>query len=447
MSWSPARLWSRLVSNPLLVRVIRNSGYLLSATTISTGLSMVQGALTARLLGVEGFGMVGLITDFGSNVNRLTSFRMSQLVIHFVGDYTEKGKPREAAAVFKAAGLVEIASSLLAVALIVALAPFAAQVIAHDPGSASLFVVYSLAILANLIMETSTGLLQFADRFAALSWITLGQSVLTLALMAAAFVRQGDLLAVVIAFTAGKASGALASTGVALVEARRRWGPGWWRAPLHLLADRRREMIRFAWSTNLSTSIALLTRDSELLWLGAFSSPTQVGYYKVARAVTNILFVPVNPLISTTYREASLEVSARRWPNVRSLLRSGSLLASLWTLPAALGLVFFGHAFISWVYTPESAAAYGPLLILLIGTVAVNILYWNRSLLLLLGEPAYPNWVQLWAGLLKIAATVVFVPLTGAAGMAVLLSAYFATTTAVLVARTRQLLRRAEAEA
>jgi O-antigen/teichoic acid export membrane protein len=447
MSWSPARLWSRLASNPLLRRVMKNSGYLLSATTVSTAMSMVQGALAARMLGVEGFGLVGLITDFGSNINRLTSFRMSQLVLHYVGDYTEQGKPREAAAVFKAAGLVEIASSLLAVGLIVFLAPLAAQALAHDPGTASLFILYGLAILANLMMESSTGLLQLADRFAALSWITVGQSVVTLVLMAVAFGRHGDILAVVIAYTVGKASGALASSGAALVEARLRWGSGWWKAPLRLLADRRREMVRFAWSTNLSTSIALLTRDSELLWLGAFSSPTQVGYYKVARAVTNILFVPVNPLISTTYREASLEVSARRWPNVRYLLRSGSLLASIWTLPAALGLVFFGQAFISWIYTPDFSQAYVPLLILLIGTMAVNILYWNRSVLLLLGQPAYPNWVQLWAGLLKIGATAVYVPVSGAIGMAVLLSTYFVGTTAVLVARAQQALKRAEAGA
>jgi O-antigen/teichoic acid export membrane protein len=181
------------------------------------------------------------------------------------------------------------------------------------------------------------------------------------------------------------------------------------------------------------------------LWLGAFSTPTQVGFYKVARAVTNLLFVPVNPLISTTYREASLEVSARRWPNVRYLLRSGSLLASVWTLPAALGLVLFGHLFISIVYTPASAPAYGPLMILLVGAMAVNILYWNRSMLLLLGQPTYPNWVQLIAGIVKIAATIVVVPATGAMGMAGLLSAYFAGTTAILVARVRQVLRRAEA--
>ncbi|HET7009800.1 MAG TPA: oligosaccharide flippase family protein [Anaerolineales bacterium] len=443
MAW-PGRLWARLTANPLLQRVLRNSGYLLSASTLSTALSMLQGALAARMVGVEGLGLVGVITDFGSNVNRLTSFRMSQLVVHYVGEFTERGKPREAAAVFKVAGLVEIGSSLVAVALIAAFSPLAATFLGHDPATAPLFLVYGLAILANLMMESSTGLLQLADRFAALSWITLGQSLITLGLMAVAFVRGEGLLAVVVAYTVGKAIGAVAISLMALVEAGRRWGAGWWRAPMRLLWDRRMEMIRFAWSTNLSTTIALLTRDSELLWLSAFSSPTQVGLYKVAKAITNVLFVPVNPLISTTYREVSLEISARRWPNVRYLLRSGSILASLWTLPAALGLIIAGRGFISLVYTPDFVGAYVPLLILLAGTVIVNILYWNRSVLLLLGQAAYPNWVHLWAGVLKIVGTVVLVPMAGANAMAALLSAYFAGTTGVLVARTDGALRRAE---
>jgi O-antigen/teichoic acid export membrane protein len=445
MTWSPGRLWARLYANPLLQRVLRNSGYLLSANTLSMGLSMVQGALAARMVGVEGLGLVGVITDFGSNLNRLTSFRMSQLVIHYVGDFTEKGKPREAAAVFKVAGLVEIGSSLAAVGLIAIFSPLAARFLGHDPAVAPLFLVYGLAILANLMMESSTGLLQLADRYAALSWIALAQSLVTLGLMAIAFWRQEGLLAVVIAYTAGKASGAVASSALALVEARRRWGAGWWGAPLRLLWDRRVEMWRFAWSTNLSTTIALITRDSELLWLSAFSNPTQVGLYKVARAITNVLFVPVNPLISTTYREVSLEISARRWPNVRYLLRSGSILASLWTLPAAVGLAVLGRWFISLVYTPAFADAYSPLLILLVGTVIVNILYWNRSVLLLLGQASYPNWVHGWAGLLKIAGTIALVPASGANAMAALLSGHFAATTGVLVAHTDKALRQAEA--
>jgi len=438
-------LASRAAANPLLRRVLRNSGYLLSANVLATGASMLQGALAARLLGVEGLGVVGLVTDFASNVNRLTSFRMGQLVVRYVGEFSAADEHERAAAVFKAAGLFELASSLVAVALIVALAPLAAIVLTHDASFAPLFVLYSLAILANLTNESSTGLLQFGDRFALLARVSVAQSLGTLALMGAAFAAGGGLAEVVLVYTLGKASGAIAVSVLAVLEARRRWGGGWWRAPLAGLARRWREMARFATSTNLATTITLVTRDSELLWLGALSDPIQVGYYKIARALTNVVFLPVEPMISTTYRETSVEVSHRRWGNVRYLLRSGSLLAGAWTLVSIAGLAVFGPWVIRLVYTGAFLPAYPVLLVLLLGVGVVNVFYWNRSLLLLLGKPHLPNWVHAAFGVVKIAGSILWVPVGGAMAMAAMLSGYFAATTAALVRTSLVVLRRAEA--
>ncbi len=297
------QLISRAAANPLLRRMLRNSGYLLSANGLATAGSMLQGALAARLIGVEGLGIIGLVTDFATNVNRLTSFRMGQLVVRYVGEYGAADDEERAAAAFKAAGLIEIASSLVAVVLIVLLAPLAATVLAHDPDATPLFMLYGVAILANLMNESATGLLQLNDRFGLLARITVGQSLLTLVLMVLAFASGGGLTEVVLVYTLGKAAGAVATTALALVEARRRWGAGWWRARLPSLASRWREMARFATSTNLATTITLVTRDSELLWLGLLSDPVQVGYYKIARALAGIVALPVEPMISTTYRE------------------------------------------------------------------------------------------------------------------------------------------------
>ncbi len=438
-------LISRVTANPLFRRVLRNSGYLLSANGISASASMLQGALAARLLGVEGLGVVGLVTDFASNVNRLTSFRMGQLVVRYVGELSAEGDEEGSAAVFKAAGLVEIASSLVAVALIVALAPLAADLLAHDPAAAPAFRLYGLAILANLMNESATGLLQFGDRFSVLARITIGQSLLTLALMTAAFVTGGGLREVIWVYTLGKASGALAASLLALGEARRQWGPAWWKTPLSRLRVRWREMFRFATSTNLSTTITLITRDSELLWLGALSNPVQVGYYKVARALTGPVFLPVEPMISTTYREVAVEVGHRRWANVRYLLRSGTLLAAGWTLAATLGLAVLGPTLIRWVYTGEFAPAYPVLLVLLLGVIVVNVFYWNRSLLLLLGRPHIPNWVHAAVGTVKIAGSIVWVPVGGALAMAGLLSGYFVLTAGILARKSIARLRQAEA--
>jgi O-antigen/teichoic acid export membrane protein len=445
-SFAPRDLVSRALANPLFRRVVKNSGYLVSANALATAGSMLQGALAVRIVGVEGLGVLGIVTDFASNVNRLTSFRMSQLVVRYVGEFSAAQDEARAAAVFKAAGIVETVSSIVAVALILLLAPLAADYIVHDPATTDLFRLYGLAILGNLVMESSTGLLQVADRFHWLAWITVGSSVFTLVMMFLAFVTQGSLTEVVLVYAIGKAIGAIFVMGLAVVEAGRRWGRGWWKAKLSLLAPRWKEMARFATSTNIATTITLITRDSELLWLGLLTNPVQVGYYKVARALSGAVFLPVEPMVSTTYRETSVEVSHRRWPNVRYLFRSGSLLAAAWTLAAVFGLAVFGPWLIRLIYTPESLPAYPVLVILLVGVAIVNIFYWNRSLLMLLGMPQYPNWVHGIVGAGKIIGSILWVPIGGAVAMAGMLSGYFAVTTTILVRKSIQVLHRAEVE-
>jgi O-antigen/teichoic acid export membrane protein len=434
----------RFLGHPLIQRVMRNTGYLFSAQTISAALSMGQGILAARLLGVEGAGLVGIITQFASNINQLTSFRMGELVVSYVGEFSAKGKKVEAAAVFKVAALTEIVGSVLAYGLIVLLAPLGARIFAHRPELVGIITLYGLSVLGNLTVESATGLLQFFDRFRRLAVVTVGQSLLTILLIARAYLVDGTLEDVVLAYLAGKVVWGASITIIALVEARGQWGSGWWRAPVNSLRDRWRDLVRFGVSTNLSGTIKLLTRDSEMLWLGAFSTPLQVGFYKIAKAIVNILMMPITPLISTSYREVAREVASKQWANVRYLLRSGTILAAAWTLPAAAGLVIFGRWVVGLYGQEFLPVSYESLLILLVGVIAANILYWNQLILLPLGMPDYPTKVQFVVAIGKIAGTILLVPIMGANAMAMLFSGYLLLTSLILVGKSLREMQRVE---
>ncbi len=431
-----------MLRNPLMQRVMRNSGYLFTGSTLSAAMSMLQGILAARLLGVQAFGVLGIITVFASVINRLTSFRMSELVVSYVGEFSSRAQPARAAATVKSAAVAEAVSSVLAFALIALLAPVGARYLAHDPSTVGLFSLYGSMVLAHLVVETSTGVLQYFGEFRLQAWVQVGQSGLTLTLILGAVAAKAGLAAVVWAYLVGKVAWAIAMTAAAWLAAHRQWGPGWWRTPLSSIRDERRGMARFALSTNLTGTLTLVTRDSEVLWLGALTSPLQVGYYKVALAILNIVLIPVQPLISTTYREVAREVATRSWENVRYLLRSGSLIAASYSLAAAGGLAIFGVWVVSlWgpEFLPES---YWALLVLLPGVIVVSVFYWNRSVLLPLGLPEYPTKVTLAAALAKVGLIFLLVPRLGAVGMAISLGGFFIGTAALMVWKTLREIRR-----
>ena len=432
--------------NVLLRRILKNSGYLFSATGITAALGMVQGILAARLLGVAEFGLLGVITMFATVVNKLASFRMNELVVKYVAQRTAAEDARGAAVVFKAALLVEGGTSLLAFALLLALSPLGARYFAHDPATAPWFMLYGGAIvLANLVFESATGLLQISDRFRRIAAIQVMQSLLTLALIALAYLRRGGLLDVVLAYMTGKALGSLGLTAAGLREAHRRWGRGWFRLPLSGLRSRWRELARFAVSTNLSGTLSLINKDSELLWISLLRSPTEAGYYKLALALANLVQMPVSPLPRATYPELSREVARRNWRNVRYVLRQGSRLAFAYTALVALGLAALGRPLIAALYTPEYLPAYPALLILLLGFLVANTFYWNRVALLSLGRADLPAKINFGLALFKVGGILLLVPLWGYLANAGLLAASYLIGVTLAVGLFYRELRRREA--
>jgi O-antigen/teichoic acid export membrane protein len=431
----------RLFENELIRRVVKNSGYLFGATGGAAAISMLQSILAARLLGVTEFGILGTITLFTSVVNKFASFRMSELVVKYVGQYTVDGDEVRAAAVFKTAGILETFTSIFAFGLIWLLAPLGAQYFAKDVSMTSWFVLYGLIVLANFMAESSTGLLQIFDRYRIIAGITFGQSLVTLSLISLAYINQGGLFEVVLAYMGGKIVGAVTLAVAAVVLATRRWGPGWWRAPIGQLRDQANELVRFAFSTNISATINLVNKDGELLWVSALTGPTQAGYYKLALSLANLIQLPVSPLPQATYPELSREVAGKNWGNIRYILRQGSLLAFVYSAAAGLFLLIFGKPLIAWLYTPEFLPAYPALFILMVGLLVANTFYWNRISLLSLGLADYPAKINSIAAVLKVIGIFTIVPIYGYLGSAALLSGFYLFSVSLNARQTFKVLR------
>ena len=213
-------------------------------------------------------------------------------------------------------------------------------------------------------------------------------------------------------------------------------GRGWMRSPFNLLPPKR-EFWSFAFSSNFSGTVNLVTRDSEVLWLG-FLLPGEVGkiaagYYKTALAIINLILMPINPFIATTFPEISRAVGEKAWDKLRTLLKRLTAISAAWTFSVGIFLLFFGEWLITTFYGAEYAPATPAALILLLGFGMANILYWNRPLLLSLGMPTYPLKVMIFAGVAKILLSFLLVPRYGYIAQAALMSAYFIASVGLIV--------------
>lgn len=455
MSSDPARSWRLRFQewgrDRLLARVLKNSSYLFASYAIGAILTIV----TARLLGVAEFGVLGTVTVFVTNLNRLFSFRMGEVVVKYMGDALVRDEKERAAAVVKAAFLTEAATSLVAFAMLVLLAPFAATYFAKDPQSTPLFLIYGLSILTSAFSEAAVGVLQVTNHFRSQALINLLQTVLVAVLLGVAAVYQAGLLFVLGIYLLGKIIIGLGPALVALYWLPRVLGRGWWRMPFSALPPRR-ELARFAALTNFHGTVTMVARDSEIPVVSFFFGPTAAGYYKIALALINLIVQPINPFISTTYPEITRTYARHEWSRLRTLLRRVTVIAAGWTGLAAAGLVLVGGPLLFQTWTlfghtvdilSEYAPAYPLVLILLVGYGAANILFWNRPLLLAQGQAAFPFQASFWAMLGKVALTLILLPRSQLWVAAALLSAYLFVTVTVIAWRGIRGIEQAQAAA
>lgn len=427
-----------------LGRVLRNSGYLFTSTTLSALLSFLQGMFAVRLLGVADYGLIaGTVTVFASNVNRLLSFRMSEITVRYLGESMAQQARERAAATIKRLVLIESLTSLLSFLVLIMLSPWAARTLAKDPSITPWLIIYGLFILANPANETATGVLQALNRFNRLARLNAFQSLITAALISLAYWQRWGRIEVLLAYWLGKIYLSLATGWEGWRALRDELGMGWWQVPSAQAASWK-EILSFALSTNLNGTVNLLARDNVTLYLSALRSQTEVGYLRLGLGLINLVMLPIGPFIWPTYAELTRTIAERQWAITRRLLRRVSLIAAAWTVPTSLGLIVLGPWLIPFLYGQQAYPAYPALLLLLVGYGFANIFHWNRPLWLALGKPSLPLIAGAVAGALEIGLTFLLVPRGGYLMQAGLLSLYFLLSIGWLVWEGIKVLQKAE---
>ena len=438
------KIRTNLHQDPLLQRVLRNSSYLFGSNTISAALGVLQGIFVVRLLGDSGYGLLTIVMDFASNTNRLLSFRMSEVVVKYVGEALAQEHKQRAAAIVKGVGLLEAAMSVLAYLVLLALSAWGARTLADNASVIYLFRFYGLFLLANLVYETSVGVLQTTNQFKQVAKANFYQSIVVTILIVAAFIRDLGLPGILTAYLIGKTIAGMMVVLFALRELNNTLGYGWSRASLNQVTDWK-SILRFALSTNLNGTVNLFARDNIRLYLALFLSNAQVGYFKLASSLINLVMLPIEPFIWPTYSEITRTIAQRQWGATRKLLKQVSTIGGIWTLIAGGGLVVLGWWIIPLLYGSEMAPAYAGLLILLIGYAFANVLNWNRPLLLALGYPTYPLRVAAISGLLEVILIFLYVPGNNYLVGAAIFSAYLAISISWNALRGLSIIKREEA--
>lgn len=436
-------LLHKFTKDPLFTKTLNTSSKLLSANTIALGLSVLQGIMATRLLGPAGFGLIGIIMAFASTINSIFSFRMSEVVVRYAGEYLNQDDKKSASALLKLASYTEAFVSLTAFVIVVITSQLAENYLAKTNDVAWMFIIYAIGLLANFNTETATGILQITDKIKLQGTINLIQAILTTIIIAGAFFFEGSIVIVLMAYLIGKSILGLGLFITAEIQLRKILGKDYIQTPISELKNIK-EIIRFGFSSNISATIIKIFRESELIWVGLFLDTSAVGYYRVAYTITHFLAIPADPLIATTFPEINRLAVEKSWGKLKSFLKRVTAFSFAYNIFLGACLIIFGKFIISIYSGDEYLNAYPALVALTIGLVFNYILFWNRPLLLALSLPEYPIYVTLIVGVIKLALSFILVAKYGIVAAGALLSFYYIASVGMMVIRGVKRIRELE---
>jgi O-antigen/teichoic acid export membrane protein len=378
---------------PILRRVLGNAGKLLGGRTVNAVLSLVAIAIAARALGVAELGVFVLIQAFAQFLGEVVKFQSWQTVLHYgTRPFNESDVP-QFQRVLRLTLVLDIASTILGIAVGVIGSLLLADRLGWTHAEAPAAALYMFSI-AFMVSATPLGLLRLFDRFDVMARQAALIAFIRVIGSAIALVLHAPMEGFLLAWAIGTIGSWFYLAGSAFAELRRRGLlKGFsWSGPL---ASGMPGVWRFAWNTNLTSTLDVAFTHLATLIVGGMVGPALAAYWRVGRQVADAIAKPAKLLIPAMYPElARLYAEDRQvamWRLARNIGLIGGgfgmvlLLISAFAGPAILsGVLGDGFADASVVMTWQVGAA-------VIGILALPL----EPMLISLGKPGYAVWVRL----------------------------------------------------
>lgn len=393
-------------------RLTQDALALYGGNLVTMGLQMLLAIFLARALGPEGYGVVGLVITVTATVTVFLDVRIGEAVIKYTTEYQVKGDSPQALAVIRLGYLVDLLLGLGAFVIVFAIAPLAAEATMHRPDGVELLRLYALVPLVATINETSAALLSIFGRFRLMSLLQMGGAVLlfVLPLAGVAFGLHG----VIVGYVLGEALPTLAYSAISLSMIGRHFGG----VKAASLAAQGRAVFSFSLHTTLSTSFKSLTRYLDVLILGFFRSPAEVGYYRVALAGGGLLGTVSGPVSTAIYPRLAQRWAAGQQQQVKGLLLRLSVVMAGISVPGAVLLSLLAPWILPFLVGQSFIPSLPAFYVLVWGAVANNIICWGRPFALASGRPQLSTGASLLAALVVAGVNLALVPGLGIVGAA-----------------------------
>lgn len=406
----------------LTVGALGDTGSLASAKYLSAGVGLVTSIVAARLLGPTDFGLAIVAIGYCELLSSLTGFKGASIATHYLSALAAAGKPESAAAVFKLSVVADLGSGTLASVLALVSVPLLVPWIFPGQPLMALISTFAFSLPFAGFLGTATAGLLATGRFRRLAVVTVGERLVTLALVVAAITGGWGALGYVVARMVGRSAFGL----VMLWEATRslgRVGLGqWWRVPLRRVAPLGSELQAFFGWNYVSVTCTGVLEQLPVVLLGRFGDVSHAGFYGLARNLVNV----------ATYLEATLaQVAYPRLSGWSASMAPAEARRLAWRASRQMGIAVAAGLMLGVLALPTVVPAmlgegYAPMVggaqVLLLGAVISAAIFWVQPYYYAYGRIRLWTLARILDTAVVVALMLAVVPLLGWLGLCWLLA-------------------------
>ena len=365
--------------NPLIARLLpasdqraaRQTLWIGAITTAQLFASTVQVALSARILGPEGFGVLAVIIAVTSLLYRFVSLPGNEVITTFVTRSLAEGRMEEATGTLRFTFILSQALSLVSYTLLAAATLAVSGLLGDAEGYRSSMLVYGIGGVAAATVRESMALLRLADQLRLGFAVALVSAAARIAFLLAAWLTEGGLIIVVLAYVAGDVIIGVGLFIAAAFSERKAGLPGFLRS----LSARApgRDVIAFQVGSFWRASVEAVILHIDVILIASIVSLNQVGLYRAAHQIVDATRHPFRSISTGVQAEYSRLWYGGDMAAVRRLSRRFALLSLAAAVAGYSLLAIIHEPIIRIVLGPSFEEAALPLLFLLPGALAFAV--------------------------------------------------------------------------
>ncbi len=393
-------------------RIVHDSAALLIADWSTVVLGLITSVVLARALGSQNYGMLVLGVAVVTTLTQFMSIRTGEGLIRFVGGAVARGDRREALSFFYVGVSADALVSLASVAVALTIIPWWVRAYPTSQALRELALIYVWSIPFATLEGSFSSVCHVFKQFKLYAGLTVliglfrVGSLVLLAPLGLRPVMWGYVAVAAFSFLVWLGA------GVWLLGNR----IGTWRGSGYRRAARK--FASFTFHTGITASLTAVSKNLDVLVLGALRPVEEVGFYRIAYSAAGLVAMPVAPVNTVLYPEMTEAWTMENPQRVKRLIRQYVLHAAAVT--AAIYVFLF--VTIDWLVRIFYGAKFQPVgnlvRILAVAVLLGALFHWARQATLAKGQPHLATAYNAAALALRLALLVPFILAFGAPGAA-----------------------------